>query len=106
VLRHWRNHLPVVPRLVAHYATGQGRRALAHPMALVAGFPHRPSLGQEEENRGQARASTRVKCPRAHDAERGKSIGMSAPCWGLPHRGLLEATSDKRVMEHQGLASF
>ena len=75
-------------------------------MALVAGFPHGPSLGQEEENRGQARASTRVKCTRAHDAERGKSIGVSAPCWGLPHRGLLEATSDQRVMEHHGLASF
>jgi hypothetical protein len=74
-------------------------------MALVAGFPQGPSLGQEE-NRGQARASTRVKCTRAHDAERGKSIGVSAPCWGLPPRGLLEATSDKRVMEHHGLASF
>ena len=48
-------------------------------MALVAGFPHGPSLGQEEEHRGQARASTRVKCTRAHDAERGKSIGVSAP---------------------------
>jgi len=31
------------------------------------------------EHSGRARASTRGTCPRAHDAERGTSIGVSAP---------------------------
>ena len=55
------------------------------PHMLGAGFPRGLHWGGEGHN-GQARASTRVTCTRAHDAERGKSIEVSAPCWGLPHR--------------------